>query len=127
MNTSTDKNTANDDGFAYLNAIASGEIPAPRLSSDIVYWTHEPYTPLIGKIIEFGEFEHDSYGHQKTVIVERENGEVVSAILTEYLQNGMSMQGGDIGDFVLIEKQNKERSKYGKIFNRFQFVIRKQE
>lgn len=126
MNTSIDKNISNNDDFAYLNAIASGEIPAPKFSSDILYWTHEQNKPLIGKIVEFGEFEHQAYGTQKTVIVERENGEVVSAILTQYLQNGMVMQDGDIGDLVLIEKQNKERSKNGKIFNKFQLVVKKQ-
>jgi hypothetical protein len=51
----------------------------------------------------------------------------VSAILTEYLQNGMAMQNGEIGDLVLIEKQGQERSKYGKTFNKFQFVIKKQD
>jgi hypothetical protein len=126
MNISKDTNVTHNDGFAYLNAVASGEIPAPTLSSDIAYWTHEQHKPLIGKILEFGEFKHDAYGPQKTVIVERENGDVVSAILTEYLQNGMFMQGGEIGDLVLIEKLGKEQSKYGKTFNKFQLVVQKQ-
>ena len=40
--------------------------------------------PLIGTILAFDEFDHQQYGKQQTVIVERENGEVVSAILTSY-------------------------------------------
>lgn len=126
MNADTNLNIANNDKYAHLKAIASGEIPAPALSSDLRYWTHEPHQPLIGTILSFDEFEHPQYGTQHTVIVERENGEVVSAILTDYLQRGMEIQGGDIGDLVLIEKQGQERSKYGKTFNKFQLVIEKQ-
>lgn len=126
MNTNTDLNVTHNDKFAYLKAIASGEAQAPSLSSDISFWTHEPFVPLIGTILSFGEFEHATYGIQQTVIVEREDGEVVSAILTDYLQKGMEIQGGDIGDLVLIEKQGQERSKNGKTFNKFQLVIEKQ-
>lgn len=126
MNTHVNSNIANNDKFAHLKAIASGEAQAPTLSSDVRYWTHEPYQPLIGTILSFGEFEHAAYGTQQTVIVEREDGEVVSAILTPYLQNGMEMQRGDIGDSILIVKQGQERSKYGKTFNKFQLVIEKQ-
>lgn len=38
----------------------------------------------------------------------------------------MAIQNGEIGDLVLIEKQGQERSKYGKTFNRFQFVVNSQ-
>jgi hypothetical protein len=78
------------DKFAHLKAIAAGELSAPALSSDVKFWTHEPHNPLIGTILGFDQFDHGQYGTQQTIIVERENGEVVSAILTPYLQNGMS-------------------------------------
>lgn len=97
------------------------------MSSNVLFWKHNPHEPLIGTIVGFDEFEHPAYGLQKAVIVERENGEVVSAILTDYLKNGMRMQQGEIGDLVLIEKQGQERSKNGKTFNRFRFVIDKQQ
>jgi hypothetical protein len=113
------------DRFAHLKAIAAGELSAPALSSDVKFWSHEPRNPLIGTILGFDQFDHGQYGTQQTIIVERENGEVVSAILTPYLQNGMSIQNGEIGDLVLIEKLGQERSKYGKIFNKFQMVIDK--
>ena len=113
------------DKFAHLKAIAAGELSAPALSSDVKFWTHEPHNPLIGTILGFDQFDHGQYGTQQTIIVERENGEVVSAILTPYLQNGMSMQSGEIGDLVLIEKLGQERSKFGKVFNKFRMVVDK--
>lgn len=114
------------DKYAHLKAIAAGEVKAPVLSNEIQFWTHEPHKPLIGEILGFDSFDHPQYGRQETVIVQRENDEVVSAILTTYLQNGMQMQNGEVGDLVLIEKQGQERSKYGKMFNRFRIVIEKQ-
>lgn len=117
---------SSNDGFAYLKAIAAGDIPAPTLSLDVKFWAHEPHNPLIGSIVGFSQFEHSAYGTQKTVIVEREHGDVVSAILTDYLQKGMVMQNGEIGDLILIEKQGQKRSQHGKTFNKFQFVIQKQ-
>lgn len=116
---------AQSDKFAHLKAIAAGELSAPALSSDVKFWTHEPHNPLIGTILGFDQFDHGQYGTQQTIIVERENGEVVSAILTPYLQNGMSMQNGEIGDSVLIEKLGQERSKFGKVFNKFRMVVDK--
>jgi hypothetical protein len=113
------------DKFAHLKAIAAGELSAPALSSDVKFWSHEPHNPLIGTILGFDQFDHGQYGTQQTIIVERENGEVVSAILTPYLQNGMSIQNGEIGDLVLIEKLGQERSKFGKVFNKFRMVVDK--
>ncbi|MGB4499195.1 MAG: hypothetical protein WBI40_10910, partial [Methylococcaceae bacterium] len=104
MNTYNDDTNTNNDQFSYLKAIASGEVQAPALASDVRFWSHEDFQPLIGKILGFDGFEHPSYGKQETVIVEREDGEVVSAILTMYLQKGMELQDGQIGDAILIEK-----------------------
>ena len=124
-NASQSMANAQSDKFAHLKAIAAGELSAPALSSDVKFWTHEPHNPLIGTILGFDQFDHGQYGTQQTIIVERENGEVVSAILTPYLQNGMSMQNGEIGDSVLIEKLGQERSKFGKVFNKFRMVVDK--
>ena len=125
QNHNTNNNAPQNNKFAHLKAIAAGELSAPALSSEVKFWSHEPHNPLIGMILGFDEFDHQQYGKQQTIIVERENGEVVSAILTPYLQNGMSMQSGEIGDLVLIEKLGQERSKFGKVFNKFRMVIDK--
>ena len=123
--TDTARTSDNTDKFAHLNAIAAGTASAPALASDIKFWSHEFNQPLIGTILGFDEFKHERYGIQKTVIVERESGDVVSAILTPYLQNGMAIQNGEIGDLALIEKLGQERSQRGNTFNRFRLVIEK--
>jgi hypothetical protein len=115
-----------NDRFAHLKGIASGKVTAPALSSAIKFWTHEPEQPLIGSIVGFSHFEHERYGTQATVLVERETGEVVSAILTGYLQRGIEIQDGAVGDLILIVKQGQACSKYGNMYNKFQLVIDKQ-
>jgi len=67
-----------NDRFANLKGIASGKVTSPALSSAIKFWTHEPEQPLIGSIVGFSQFEHERYGTQQTVLVERETGDVVS-------------------------------------------------
>jgi hypothetical protein len=93
----------------YLKAVAAGYIKDSTLPSAIRLWTHESHQPLIGTIIRFDEFEHPRYGTQQTVIVECDNNELVSTILTPYLQKGMSMQDGEIGDLILIERSRTKQ------------------
>jgi len=112
----------NENRFARLKAIAAGENTAPSLPA---IWTHDIGTPLLGIIKGFSQFEHDQYGTQDTVIVERESGELVSAILNNYLRNGMQIQQAEVGDLILIQLLGKERSNNGSMFNKFTLVIDK--
>ena len=89
------------------------------------FWKYAVNKPLIGRISDFDSFEHDLYGKQETVIVELKSGELVSAILNDYLINGMRCQNGAIGDLIRIDFQGKERSKNGKTFNKFNMIIQK--
>jgi hypothetical protein len=107
-----------------LKAISKGEIPVPPVASDLKIWKHEQGTPLIGQIQGFSEFEHELYGRSDTILVKRETGETVSAILSEYLKKGIEFQHGQIGDHILLEKQGQDRHN-GKIVNRFQLVVMK--
>ena len=94
-------------------------MPMPTL------WTHEINNPLIGRIKGFSQFQHNQYGTQQTVIVERDTGELVYAILTPYLLEGMRLQNAQINDLVLIQLMGKEVSFYGNSFNKFNLVVQK--
>ena len=110
-----------NDIYARLKAIAAGEM-AHSLPA---IWKHEINKPLIGRIRGYSSFLHDRYGKQETVIVELESGELVSAILNDYLVNGMRIQDAEINDLILIEKLGKELSNNGNCFNRYNMVIQK--
>ena len=62
----------------------------------------------------------------KTVIVERENGEVVSAFMNAYVANEMEKQNAQPGDLVLIQLLGKARSQHGNSYNQFQLYVEKQ-
>lgn len=110
-----------EDKFEKLKAIASGEtvVPFPSI------WVHEVNKPLIGKVKGFGQFQHDRFGVQETVIVELETGELVSAILNAYLIDGMRRQNAQVNDFVLIQLLGKEKSPQGNFYNKFQLIVEK--
>lgn len=117
-----DNNNPKKDKFAHLKAIAAGESEESSLPE---IWKHEVGNPLIGTIRGFSSFEHDLYGPQETVIVELESGERVSAILNNYLSNGMQMKHAEVNDLVLIQLLGKEKSSNGATFNKFNLVIEK--
>jgi hypothetical protein len=117
-----DSNDENDkDKFAKLKAMAAGELTEQQP----IHWQHEEHKPLIGTIKGFGEFHHDRYGPQKTVIVERENGEVVSAFMNAYIANGMERSHARPGDLVLIQLLGKAKSQDGNQFNQYQVHVEK--
>lgn len=89
------------------------------------FWKYEQGNDLEGEIKSFDSFKHDRYGEQNTVIVELASGKEVSAILNNYLVNGMEMQNAKVGDRVKIQFQGKERSNKGNFFNRFNLEINK--
>jgi hypothetical protein len=114
-------NCDDNDRFAKLKAMATSEVTVQQP----IHWQHEEHKPLIGTIKGFGEFHHDRYGLQKTVIVERENGEVVSAFMNVYIANGMERSHAQTGDLVLILLLGKAKSQDGNQFNQFQVHVEK--
>jgi hypothetical protein len=109
------------DRFAELRAISNGAATSMRP----IFWQHEVDKPLIGTIKDFSNFQHDRFGQQNTVIVELESGELVSAILTDYLSLGMQMQNAAVNDLVLIQLLGKHKSNNGNTFNKYNLVVRK--
>ncbi|MDO9106714.1 MAG: hypothetical protein Q7U57_17345 [Methylovulum sp.] len=117
-----DRNDENGkDKFAKLKAMAAGELTVQQP----IHWHHEEHKPLIGTIKGFGEFIHDRYGLQKTIIVERENGEVVSAFMNAYIANGMERSHAQPGDRVLIQLLGKAKSQDGNQYNQFLVYVEK--
>jgi hypothetical protein len=110
-----------NDPYARVKAMATGALDA----SNVRFWSHEIDTPLVGTILGFDGFEHPRFGRQRTVIVEREGGEVVSAILTKYLEKGVDLKDAGIGDRVYIEKKGENCSRHGNLYNHFVFAVDK--
>ncbi len=91
-----------NDKFAKLRARATGQAPETT-GQNVRNWSFEKDGDMMGAITGFNSFTHPSFGEQRTVQVQLESGEVISAYLNGYLQQGMDRQQAAVGDLVLIQ------------------------
>ena len=110
------------DKFANLRAIESGQA-AGSTASNIRFWKYESDGNIMGTIVKFDSFIHPLYDEQHTVTVcLAESGELVSAFLNGWLQEGMRRKQAAVGDLILIRFFGRQA---GERFNRFQLEIDK--
>lgn len=115
----------NDDKFAKLRAIASGQTTASTTAPNVRNWSFERDGDVMGTISGFNNFTHPVYGEQHTVTVRlAESGELVSAFLSNWLQEGLSRKQAAVGDLILIQFFGKQA---GERFNRYQLEIQKDQ
>ena len=105
------------DEFARLRAIAAGQ------EADVKRWKYERDGNVMGTIVDFSSMNHQTYGEQQTVIVKlADTGELVSAFLNGWLQEGMRLNKAKVGDRILIKFFGMRP---GERFNRFHLEIEK--
>ena len=86
------------DEFARLRAIAAGQ------EADVKKWKYERDGNVMGTIVDFSSMNHQTYGEQQMVIVKlADTGELVSAFLNGWLQEGMRLNKAKVGDRILIK------------------------
>ena len=109
------------DKFSKLRAIQSGQ--ATSTAPKVRFWSFERDGDIIGTIMGFNNFTHPIFGEQHTIIVRlAESDELISAILSNWLQEGLSRKQAAVGDLILIQFFGKQA---GERFNRFQLDIEK--
>jgi len=105
------------DEFARLRAIAAGQ------EADVKRWKYERDGNVMGTIVDFSSMNHQTYGEQQMVIVKlADTGELVSAFLNGWLQEGMRLNKAKVGDRILIKFFGMRP---GERFNRFHLEIEK--
>lgn len=110
------------DKFAKLRAIDSGQATASTVQN-VRFWSYEKDGNLMGTIVKFDSFTHPLYDEQHTVTVCLEkSGELVSAFLNGWLQEGIRRKQSAVGDLILIQYFGKQA---GERFNRYHLEIEK--
>ena len=110
------------DQFAKLRAIESGQATASK-APNVRFWSFERDGNIMGTIVEFNSFTHQLYNEQHTVVVRlADSGELVSAFLSDWLQEGLHRKQAAVGDLILIQFLGKRP---GERFNRFNLEIEK--
>ena len=113
-----------NDKFSKLRAIESGQVTVST-APNVKYWSFERDGNLLGTIVDFNGFNHPLYGEQQTIIVRlAETGELASAFLSGWLQEGMRRKQAAVGDLILIQFLGRQA---GERFNRFHLEIEKAE
>ena len=116
------------DPFARLKAIAANQntnttTTTTATQQTVRFWNYPQDGDIIGTIIGFSGFNHPQFGEQHTVIVQlADTEELVSAILNNWLQEGLCRQQANVGDLILIQFQGKDPVQG---FNRFFLKIEK--
>ncbi len=110
------------DKFAKLRAVQSGQTPVSA-QQNARFWSFEKDGDIMGTIANFNSFTHPVYGEQHTVTVRlADSNELVSAFLSEWLQEGMNRKQAASGDLILIQFFGKQA---GERFNRYHLEIEK--
>jgi hypothetical protein len=110
------------DKFAKLRAIESGQATVPT-AQNVRFWNFERDGNIMGTIIEFNSFTHQIYGEQHTVTVRlADSDELVSAFLSDWLQEGLHRKQAAVGDLILIQFLGRQA---GERFNRYHLEIEK--
>ena len=112
------------DKFARLRAIESGQAVAST-APNVRFWNFVRDGNIMGTIMAFNIFTHQLYGKQHTVTVRlADSNELVSAFLSDWLQEELHRQQAAVGDLILIMFFGKQA---GERFNRFHLEIEKAE
>ena len=111
------------DKFAKLRAIQSGQGTTTATEQQVRFWSFEKNGDIMGTITGFNRFTHPLYGEQHTVTVRlADSNELISAFLSEWLQEGLNRKQAAVGDLILIQFFGKQP---GERFNRYSLEIEK--
>ncbi len=110
------------DKFAKLRSIQSGQSTVSA-QQNARFWSFEKDGDIMGTIVDFEAFQHPTFGEQHTVIVRlADSGELISAYLNGWLQEGLKRKQAAVGDLILIQFFGKQA---GERFNRYHLEIEK--
>jgi hypothetical protein len=110
------------DKFSKLRVIQSGQATVSN-EPKVRFWKFEKDGDVLGTIVGFNSFMHPAFGEQHTVIVRlADTNELVSAFLSDWLQEGLSRKQAAVGDLILIQFFGKPA---GESFNRYLLEIEK--
>ena len=105
------------DKFSKLRAIQSGQATTST-APKVRFWSFERDGDIIGTIIGFNSFTHPIFGEQHTIIVRlAESDELISAILSGWVQDELSRKQAAVGDLILLQFFGKPPGERYNLFN----------
>jgi len=95
------------------------------VTNKVTYWQPSAGDTIAGVIQGSGTFKDLLYDEQKTMLLQDDNGSVVSVGLNRYLIHSLKQNNAAPGDLVTISFHGKERKNNGRSFNRYTLRVDK--
>lgn len=100
----------------FANLRQKAEQPQP------IHWKPCEQEAVLGIIVKRDKIT-TQYGQQDILILQREDGVLISVFLTKYLQTGLEKQQAEVGSLVSIKYLGLLTSKYGKQYNGYELIV----
>jgi len=94
-------------------------------TNKVTYWQPSAGETITGVIQGSGTFKDLLYDEQKTMLLQDNNGSVMSIALNRYLIHSLKQNNAAPGDLVTITFHGKEQKNNGRSFNRYTLLIDK--
>ncbi|MFI3156376.1 MAG: hypothetical protein QX199_09470 [Methylococcaceae bacterium] len=89
------------------------------------YWQPSAGETIAGVIQGSGVFKNSLYDEQKILLLQNDNGSVVSVGLNRYLIHSLKQNNAALGDLVTVTFHGKEQKNNGRSFNRYTLLVDK--
>lgn len=94
-------------------------------TNKVSYWRPSAGETITGVIQGSGTFKDSLYDEQKTMLLQDDNGSVVSISLNRYLIHSLKQNDAALGDLVTVTFHGKEQKNNGRSFNRYTLRVEK--
>ncbi|HEY8159798.1 MAG TPA: hypothetical protein VIF10_13950 [Methylobacter sp.] len=94
-------------------------------TNKVTYWQPSAGETITGVIQGSSPFNNLLYDEQKTMLLQDNNGSVVSVALNRYLIHSLKQNNAALGDLVKITFHGKEQKNNGRSFNRYTLLVNK--
>ena len=91
----------------------------------VSYWQPTAGETIAGVIQGSGACKDSLYDEQKTLLLQKANGSLVSIGLNRYLIHSLKQNNAALGDLVTVTFHGKEQKNNGRSFNRYTLLVDK--
>lgn len=94
-------------------------------TNKVTHWQPSAGETISGVTQSSGTFNNSLYDEQKTMLLQEDNGSVVSVGLNRYLIHSLKQNNAALGDLVTVTFHGKEQKNSGRSFNRYTLFVDK--
>ncbi|MFI3185298.1 MAG: hypothetical protein QX198_04890 [Methylococcaceae bacterium] len=94
-------------------------------ANKVTYWQPSAGGTITGVIQGSGPYKNLLYDVQKALLLQKDNGLLVSIDLNRYLIHSLKQNNAALGDLITVTFNGKEQKNNGRSFNRYTLLVDK--